>query len=173
MKPNNIRTNSNIHAKNIIVLDEAGVKLGMFDNAIAVNMASERGLDLIEISFDKNKNEAVCRIADYGKFMFEKKKKEKQQGKIQRENAIQVKEIQLRPTTDDNDLKIKARKASEFLTDGERVRVVMRLRHRELSHKDVGMLAMKNFLTNLEPDSVEKHPHFEGNNLVVILFKGR
>jgi translation initiation factor IF-3 len=170
---NKVKVNSQINAKSILLIEEDGTKLGAISHYDALKLAQEKGLDLIEMSHNKNTGESVCRLADFGKYLYEKKKKEKEQDKQQRQSAIDVKEIQLRPTTDTHDIEIKAKKTLKFLENGDRVKVILQLSGRQITHKDVGKKKIEEFLTFVNPEDVEKPLYFEGNNMVIILFKKR
>lgn len=171
---NQAKINFAVMAKSIIIIEEDGTKIGPLTNQSAQVLAVERGLDLIEININKTTDEAICKIDDYSKFLYNKKKKEKIASKQQREKAIDTKEIQLRANIDDNDLGIKAKKALQFLDDGDRVRVILSMKNRELSHKDIGEATINRFLAFITSvDDVEKPLHNEGNNLVAVLFRKR
>ena len=170
---NSDKINFAIMAKSIIVIEEDGTKVGPLTNQAAQVMAADRGLDLIEININKNTDEAICKIDDYSKFVYNKKKKEKLALKQQREKSIDTKEIQLRANIDDNDLNIKAKKALQFLDDGDRVKVVLTMRNRELSHKDLGEAVMSKFINYFSTDDTENPVHSESNNIVATLFRKR
>jgi translation initiation factor IF-3 len=168
-----VKVNSQINAKSILLIEEDGTKLGSFAHYDALKLAQEKGLDLIEMSHNKATGESICKIADYGKFLYSKKKKEKEQDKHQRQSAIDLKEIQLRPTTDSHDLEIKAKKSLNFLDDGDRVKVILKLSGRQVTHKDVGKKKIDEFLSFVNAEDIEKSLYFEGNDMVVILFRKR
>jgi len=171
---NKDRLNLSISAKTIIIIQEDGTKLPPMTNQSAQKLAADQGLDLLEVNINNTTSEAICKLVDYGKFMYAKKKKEKEADKIQREKAVDSKEIQLRQNTEEHDLAIKAKKALQFLDDGDRVRVILSMRNRELSHKDVGEKTIKAFLALItDQEDIEKPMYYEGNNLVAILFRKR
>jgi translation initiation factor IF-3 len=171
---NQAKINFAVMAKSIIIIEEDGTKLPAMSNQSAQVLAADRGLDLIEININNATDEAICKIADYAKFLYLKKKKEKLASKQQREKAIDNKEIQLRANTDDGDIEVKAKKAIQFLDNGDRVKVILSMRNRELSHKDVGENTIKKFLSFItSPDDIENPLHNEGNNLVAVLFRKR
>lgn len=170
---NKVKVNSQINAKTILLIEEDGTKLGSFSHYDALKMAQEKSLDLIEMSHNKTTCESICKIADYGKFLYEKKKKEKEQDRHQRQSAIDLKEVQLRPTTNTHDLEIKAKKSLNFLDSGDRVKVILQISGRQVTRKDVGKKKMEEFLTFINQEDIEKPLYFEGNNMVVILFKKR
>lgn len=129
-------------------------------------MANSKNLDLVQIS--PNENPPVCKIMDYGKFRYEQARKEKEAKKKQK--TIVVKEVRLRPGIEQNDLNTKANNAIKFLKKGDKVKVELRFRGRELGHKDIGKEVMLKFLDIIkEFGEPTKAPAFEGNNMVVII----
>lgn len=128
-------------------------------------MAQDEGLDLVEVS--PNVSPPVCRIIDYGKFMFDQNKKAKEQSRKQRQ--IQTKEIQLRPVTDEGDYQIKLRNAIRFLQEGDKVRVVMKYRGREMLHQDIGKQYMERVTKDLtDHGTLEGNAQMEGKQMIVI-----
>lgn len=129
-------------------------------------MAAKKNLDLAMIS--PNAELPVCRIMDYGKFRYEQARKEKEAKKKQK--VVVVKEVRLRPGIGDNDLKTKSNNAIKFLQKGDKVKVELRFRGRELGHKDIGKEVMMKFIELVsEFGEPNKAPKFEGNNMVVII----
>ncbi|CZR96043.1 Translation initiation factor IF-3 [Clostridioides difficile] len=129
-------------------------------------MATSKNLDLVQIS--PNANPPVCKIMDYGKFRYEQARKDKEAKKKQKN--IVVKEVRLRPGIEQNDLNTKANNAIKFLKKGDKVKVELRFRGRELGHKDIGKEVMLKFLDIIkEFGEPTKAPAFEGNNMVVII----
>lgn len=129
-------------------------------------MAAKKNLDLAMIS--PNAEPPVCRIMDYGKFRYEQSRKEKEAKKKQK--VVVVKEVRLRPGIGDNDLKTKSNNAIKFLQKGDKVKVELRFRGRELGHKDIGKEVMMKFIELVsEFGEPNKAPKFEGNNMVVII----
>ncbi|CEI74032.1 Translation initiation factor IF-3 [Romboutsia hominis] len=129
-------------------------------------IANERNLDLVMIS--PNAQPPVCRIMDYGKYKYEQARKEKESKKKQK--VVTVKEVRLRPGIESNDLNTKANNAIKFLKKGDKVKVELRFRGRELGHKDLGKEVMLKFIDIVkEFGEPAKPPKFEGNNMVVII----
>ncbi len=129
-------------------------------------MAAKKNLDLAMIS--PNAEPPVCRIMDYGKYRYEQARKEKEAKKKQK--VVVVKEVRLRPGIGDNDLKTKSNNAIKFLQKGDKVKVELRFRGRELGHKDIGKEVMMKFIELVsEFGEPNKAPKFEGNNMVVII----
>jgi translation initiation factor IF-3 len=129
-------------------------------------MTEKAGLDLVEIS--PNADPPVCRVMDYGKFLYEDSKRKAAARKNQKQ--IQVKEIKFRPGTDIGDYDIKLRKLTEFLVSGDKTKVTIRFRGREMAHKDLGMILLKKIEGDLkELGSVEQFPKLEGRQMVMVL----
>jgi len=143
-----------------------GEQVGIVSAAEANRLAEEAELDLVKIS--PNANPPVCRIMDYGKFKFDQAKREKEQRKKQK--VIELKEIQLSMTIDQRDLEIKAKSADKFLTQGNKVKVVLKMRGRQQAYSARGIEIVKSFyeiVKNL--GTCEKEPKVEGRNVVVII----
>ncbi|HBG7747017.1 TPA: translation initiation factor IF-3 [Clostridioides difficile] len=158
--------NEQIKDKEIRVLSPTGEQLGVMPTKEAQAMANSKNLDLVQIS--PNANPPVCKIMDYGKFRYEQARKEKEAKKKQK--TIVVKEVRLRPGIEQNDLNTKANNAIKFLKKGDKVKVELRFRGRELGHKDIGKEVMLKFLDIIkEFGEPTKAPVFEGNNMVVII----
>jgi translation initiation factor IF-3 len=148
------------------LIDEQGNQVGIVRTQEALQMARDRGLDLMEIS--PNASPPVCKIADYGKFKYEKKKKEAQARKKQ--TVIKVKEVQLRPQTEDHDLDYKFKNVRQFLEDGDKAKITIMFRGREIAYQDQGYKIMKQ-LQELMKDIavVEAYPKLEGKKMIMIL----
>ncbi|KFZ38435.1 translation initiation factor IF-3 [Shewanella mangrovi] len=132
----------------------------------AQQQADEQGLDLVEIS--PNAEPPVCRIMDYGKFLFDKAKAQKEQKKKQKQ--VQVKEVKFRPGTDENDYQVKLRNLIRFLEDGDKAKVTLRFRGRELAHQGLGMDLLNRIKADLDEVAVvESFPKMEGRQAVMVL----
>jgi translation initiation factor IF-3 len=148
------------------VVNHDGEQLGIVSIEKANQLAEEAKLDLVEIA--PNAEPPVCRIMDYGKFRFEEGKKLQQAKKKQKQ--IQVKEIKFRPGTDIGDYKIKLRKLTEFLEEGDRVKVTLRFRGREMAHQELGLELLQRVKTDLEEIGVvEQEPRSEGRMMVMVM----
>lgn len=148
------------------MIDAEGAQVGVVSVREAKQMAYEAELDLVEIS--PGAEPPVCRIMDYGKFRFELNKKQAAAKKKQKQ--IQVKEVKFRPGTDEGDYQVKLRNLIRFLTDGDKAKVTVRFRGRELSHKELGMDLLKRVETDLmEHATVEQFPKMEGKQLSMTL----
>jgi translation initiation factor IF-3 len=132
----------------------------------AQNLADEAGVDLVEIS--PNAEPPVCRIMDYGKFLFDKAKAQKEQKKKQKQ--VQVKEIKFRPGTDENDYQVKLRNLIRFLEDGDKAKITLRFRGREMAHQNLGMDLLNRIKTDLDEYAiVESFPKMEGRQAIMVL----
>ena len=132
----------------------------------AIVMAEDAGLDLVEIS--PNANPPVCKIMDFGKFKYEQQKRESEARKKQK--IIEIKEVKFRPNTDTNDYEVKMRNVFKFLENGDKVKVTLRFRGREMAHQDLGMEMMKRVEADLEElAQVEQYPKMEGRQMIMVL----
>jgi translation initiation factor IF-3 len=143
-----------------------GEQAGIMDIRQAQEMAEDVGLDLVEIA--PNGEPPVCRIMDYGKFRFEQAKKASLAKKKQK--LIQVKEVKFRPGTEEADYQVKMRNVRRFLDEGDKVKVTLRFRGRELAHKELGAAMLKRIETELAEDiNVEQYPRMEGRQMVMMI----
>jgi translation initiation factor IF-3 len=148
------------------VIDQDGEQIGIVSIEEAKQTAEEARLDLVEIA--PNAEPPVCRIMDYGKFRFEENKKLQQAKKKQKQT--QVKEIKFRPGTDVGDYRIKLRKLIEFLEEGDRVKVTLRFRGREMAHQELGLEMLVRLKGDLEEHGVvEQEPRSEGRLMVMVM----
>lgn len=158
--------NEQIREKEVRLLSEDGEQLGVVEISKARAMAQEKNLDLVNIA--PTAKPPVCKIMDYGKFKYEQAKKDKEAKKKQK--VVNVKEVRLRPRIEVHDLDTKCKMAIKFLEKGDKVKVLVRFRGRELGHKDMGKEVIDKFLEMLSDfGSLEKPAKFEGNNLVAIV----
>jgi translation initiation factor IF-3 len=158
--------NDEIASPTVRLIDAEGNQAGVVSIREAKQMAYEAELDLVEIS--PGAEPPVCRIMDYGKFRFELNKK--QQAAKKKQKQIQVKEIKFRPGTDVGDYQVKLRNLIRFLSDGDKAKVTVRFRGRELSHKELGMDLLKQIEVDLsEHASVEQFPKMEGKQMSMTL----
>ncbi|MBP6121810.1 MULTISPECIES: translation initiation factor IF-3 [Providencia] len=164
-RPN--RINDEIRATEIRVTGLDGEALGIMSVREALTKAEEAGVDLVEIS--PNAEPPVCRIMDYGKHLYEKSKSQKEQKKKQK--VVQVKEIKFRPGTDEGDYQVKLRSLIRFLEDGDKAKVTLRFRGREMAHQQIGMEVLNRIKVDLEElVTVESFPsRIEGRQMVMVL----
>lgn len=143
-----------------------GAQLGIMASADALNLAFEKDLDLVKIS--PNATPPVCKIMDYGKFRFEQIKKEKEAKKNQR--VVEIKEVRMSPGIDVADFNVKLKNAQKFLTEGNRVKVTVRFRGREMAHTSIGEDLLKQFGASCaELANVEKNPKLDGRHMSMFL----
>ncbi len=132
----------------------------------AVKLAEEAGLDLVEVS--PNAKPPVCKILDYGKYKYEQQKKASEARKKQK--TVDVKEVKIRPGIEEHDYQVKMRNARKFLTNGDKVKVTMRFRGREMAHQDIGMDLLKRMVEELSDISkVDLQPKMEGRQIIMVL----
>lgn len=161
-----LRVNRDIRAPQIRVIDEEGTMLGVMTVPEGVRLAEERGLDLLEIA--PTATPPTCKIMDYGKWKYENKKK--QTAARKKQVIVQIKEIQIRPRTDQHDLDTKMRHAREFILDGDKVKVNMRFMGREMAHQEQGMALMRKVIATLGDIALaETNPKMEGKQMFLIL----
>ena len=162
--------NEEIRDKEVRVIGEAGQQLGIMSAREALQLAEEAGLDLVKIA--PTAQPPVCRIVDYGKFKYEQIRKEKEAKKKQK--VTEVKEIRLSPNIDTNDLNTKMNAARKFLAKGDRVKVTLRFRGREMAHMNTSKHILDDFAENLSDIAVmEKAPKVEGRSMTMFLTEKR
>ena len=160
------RINGEIMAPKVRLINETGDMVGVVGSREAIQMAEEVGLDLIEVS--PNAEPPVCKIADYGKYKYEAQKKANEARKKQK--VIEVKEIKMRPGIDDHDYDVKMRAMRKFLDEGDKVKVTLRFRGREMVHQDLGMKVLHRVRDDLELTSkIEQFPKMEGRQMTMVL----
>ncbi|WP_349569721.1 translation initiation factor IF-3 [Azotobacter salinestris] len=158
--------NENISAREVRLIGVDGEQIGIVSIDEALRVAEEAKLDLVEISADAVP--PVCRIMDYGKHLFEKKKQVAAAKKNQKQ--VQIKEIKFRPGTEEGDYQVKLRNLVRFLNDGDKAKVSLRFRGREMAHQELGMELLKRVETDLaEFGTVEQHPKLEGRQLMMVI----
>ena len=166
------RLNDDIRVPNVRLIDSAGEQVGIVSIEDALDRAGDEGMDLVEL--DGTADPPVCRIMDYGKWKFDLSKKQSAAKKKQKQ--IQVKEIKFRPGTDEGDYQIKLRNLKRFLEDGDKVKVTLRFRGREMAHQELGLELLQRVETDLEEwANVEQRPKMEGRLMVMTMApkKGR
>lgn len=160
------RVNDKIRAPEIRLIGADGENIGVVSPARALDLADEAGLDLVEIS--PNANPPVCKIMDFGKYKYEQQKRESEARKKQK--VIEVKEVKFRPNTDTNDYDVKMRNVFKFLEHGDKVKVTLRFRGREMAHQELG----RNLLERVAEDvkligKIENMPKMEGRQMVMMI----
>ena len=160
--------NGQIRAKDVQLISETGEKLGMVPLARALDLAGEKKLDLVLVS--PNSQIPVCKIMNYGKYKFEQSKKEKEAKKKQK--VQETKELRITPNIEEHDFGFKAKNAKKFIEDGNKVKITVRFRGRELNNVKMGENVLNDFAKELEDVAVvEKAPKLEGKNMFIILAK--
>jgi len=158
--------NEQIRDKEIRLIDEEGNQVGVVSSKEAQKMADEKKLDLVKIA--PTAKPPVCKIMDYGKYRYDMVKKEKEAKKKQK--VIEVKELRLSPNIDTHDVQVKVKKAMEFLKDGDKVKVSIRFRGREIGHSKTAMIILEDFAKEVaEVGVVDKAPKMEAKSLVMFL----
>ncbi|MDD3268473.1 MAG: translation initiation factor IF-3 [Syntrophomonadaceae bacterium] len=160
------RVNEEIRVKEVRLISETGEQLGIVPIRQALDMALEKEMDLVEVA--PSAKPPVCRLMDYGKFKFEQSKREKEARKKQK--IISVKEVKMRPNIEEHDFQVKAKNARKFLSAGDKVKVTIMFRGREITHPEIGeKLSIKLTEQLADISTVEKAPKIEGRNMVTIL----
>jgi translation initiation factor IF-3 len=160
------RINDEIRNREIQLIDVDGTNKGTVDIQTALKMAQEAGLDLVEIS--PNNNPPVCKILDHGKYKFQAQKKAAEARK--RQKVVEIKEIKLRPMIDDHDYDVKMKAMQRFFEEGDKVKVTLRFRGREMAHQELGTQLLNRVKDDVaEIAKVEQDPRFEGRQVVMVL----
>lgn len=160
------RVNMEITSAKVRLVDENGEMIGVVTRFEGIQMAQKAGLDLVEVS--PNADPPVCKILDYGKYKYEQQKKRAEAKKKQK--VVEIKEIQMRPGIDANDFQVKCRAIRRFIEDGDKVKVTMRFRGREISHHEIGMEVLKRLCEMFEESAkIELMPRLEGKQMIMVL----
>ena len=158
--------NEEIRDKEVRLIGETGEQLGILSSREALNIAEESGLDLVKIS--PNATPPVCKVMNYGKFLFEQNKRAKEAKKNQK--VVEIKEVWLSMTIDVGDLNVKAKQAQKFLSAGNKVKVSIRMRGRQMAHAELGLEVMTRFYEIVKDyGTMEKNPLTEGRNIWMML----
>ena len=163
---NDLMINEEIRDREVRVVDQNGEQLGVMSSRDALALAEERQLDLVKIA--PQAHPPVCKLMDYGKYRFEQSKKEREFRKNQK--VITVKEVRLSATIEDHDIDVKFRNAVKFLKDGNKVKVTIRFRGRQITHSEIGRQVMNEFADRIkEYGTVDKAPQIEGRNMSMFI----
>lgn len=161
-----MRINEEIRAREVRVVADEGEQLGIMSGRDALNLALERHMDLVEIA--PNAKPPVCRIMDYGKYRYEQQKRDKEARKKQK--SFDIKEVKLRPGIEDHDFDVKFKNAVRFLEDGDKVKITIMFRGRELSHPELGEVLLIKMAKQLEDLAIiERAAKLEGKNMIMIV----
>ena len=162
----NYQINDEIRDKEVRVISDNGEQLGIMSAAEALRVAEERDLDLVKIA--PGSNPPVCKIMDYGKYRFEQSKREKEAKKNQ--HVIEVKEIRMSPSIGENDFNTKLKNGQKFLSGGDRLKVTVRFRGREMAHTNIGEQLLRDFAAKCaDIANLDKQPKLEGRNMSIFL----
>jgi translation initiation factor IF-3 len=165
-EPTGPRINDAIRVREVRLIDENGQNQGVVNRVDAQTRAEQAGLDLVEISPDAEP--PVCKIMDFGKFKYQEQKKAAEARKKQK--IVEIKEIKLRPNIDDHDYDVKMKSIRRFFDEGDKVKVTLRFRGREMAHQSLGMEVLKRVKADTEAIAkVESEPRFEGRQMVMVL----
>ncbi len=165
-RPKGPRANERIRSQQVQVISNDGANLGILQTQEAINIAKQKGLDLIEIS--PNANPPVCRIIDIGKYKYDLQKKANKAKKKQK--IVNLKEIKLRPVTEIHDYSFKIKNAQKFLEKGDKVKFTVKFKGREMQHTNLGNDLMKRIIKDIaEVGKIEVNPKFEGRQIIMII----
>lgn len=165
-EPSGPRINDAIRAREVRLIDETGQNVGVVSRQDALDRATQAGMDLVEISPDAQP--PVAKILDFGKFKYQEQKKAAEARK--RQKIVEIKEIKLRPNIDDHDYDVKMKAIKRFFEEGDKVKVTLRFRGREMAHQSLGMEVLRRVKADLDAISkVESEPRFEGRQMVMVL----
>ena len=160
------RVNEEIRAREVQLIDATGHNHGPTPIETALSRAQEAGLDLVEIA--PNSSPPVCKLLDYGKYKYQAQKKAAEARKHQK--IVEIKEIKMRPAIDDHDYDVKMRSIKRFFEEGDKVKITLRFRGREMAHQQLGMEVLQRVKGDLEPIAkVESEPRLEGRQMVMVL----
>jgi translation initiation factor IF-3 len=160
------RVNEEIRIPQVRLIDQDGEMQGVMTAREAMMRAFQVGLDLVEIS--PNADPPVCKILDFGKFKYEQQKKKNEAKKKQK--VIEIKEIKVRPNIDENDYQVKMRAMKSFIDEGDKVKVTLRFRGREMAHQDIGVRVLERIRAEMDTTSkVEQMPRMENRQMVMVL----
>ena len=163
---NDLMINEEIRDREVRVVDENGEQLGVMAIRQALELAEEKQLDLVKIA--PQARPPVCKLMDYGKYHFEQSKREREIRKNQK--VITIKEVRLSATIEDHDVEVKFKNAVKFLKDGNKVKVTIRFRGRQITHSEIGLEVMQNFAERIKDYGVvERRPTTEGCNMFMVL----
>ncbi|GAB0150489.1 translation initiation factor 3 (bIF-3) [Marichromatium gracile] len=164
--PKRNRVNKEINVQEVRLIGADGNQVGVVSTREALTLAQEASLDLVEIV--PNADPPVCRLMDFGRFLFDQKKKKNEAKKKQKQ--VQVKEVKFRPGTDQGDYQVKLRNLTRFLQEGDKAKVTMRFRGREHAHRELGLELLRRVESDLaEISTVEQQPQMEGRQMVMVL----
>ena len=158
--------NDRINAKSVRVISEKGEMVGVLETREAIKMAFDQGLDLVQVS--PNASPPVCKIIDYGKYKYQLQKKQAEAKKKQK--TFEVKEVKLRPGIEDHDYEVKLKSIQRFLNEGDKVKITLRFKGREMAYHQRGMDVLKKLESEIEPlAKIEQVPTLEGKQMIMVV----
>lgn len=165
-KPDGPRINDDINVPQVLLIDHTGEKRGVVKTDEAIAIAADAGLDLVEVS--PNTTPPVCKILDYGKYKYQQQKKKAEAKKKQK--VVEIKEIKMRPNIDDHDYQVKVKAMKRFFEEGDKVKVTLRFRGREMAHQDRGADLLKRVQDDFDDIAkVEQYPKMEGRQIMMVM----
>lgn len=168
---NRVLANRDIRAREVRLIGAEGDNLGVWPYFRALNSAQDQSLDLILINGATNP--PVCKIGDLGKYKYDLQKRQKEQDKKSRESRIELKEVQLRPGIDKHDLEVKIKHIKEWLVEGDKVKIVVKFRGREMANTAQGRIIIDNILSQVPTAKLEGASEMQGNRMIATLFQGK
>lgn len=164
---NRVLSNREIRAREVRVIDHNGQNIGILNFFKALGLAEEQGLDLIMIN--PQSNPPVCKIGDVGKYKYDQQKRQREQDKKNRENRVDLKEVQLRPAIGTHDLDIKIKHIKEWIDEGDKVKIIIKFRGREMANQELGHGIIENILSQVPDAKLEGKSEIQGNRLTAVL----
>jgi translation initiation factor IF-3 len=168
---NRVLSNREIRAREVRLINSDGNNMGVLPYFKALNTAQDQGLDLILIN--GGVHPPVCKIGDLGKYKYDMQKRQKELDKKSRENRVEIKEVQLRLGIDKHDLDVKIKHIKEWLTEGDKVKIVIRFRGREMANTAQGITIIDNILNQVPTAKLEGNSEMQGNRMTATLFQGK
>lgn len=162
-----------IRSPKVTCIDHNNQNLGLIPTYQALKIAEENNLDLVQVNNGDKNVFPTCKILNYGKFKYELSKNKKAAAKKQKESEIKIKEIKFRPTTDLNDLKLKAKHAEDFIKDNYKVKISMVFKGREVSHQEIAMETFNTFISFVSNVKISGTPSMEGKNFIAMIEKNK
>lgn len=168
---NRILSNREIRAREVRLIGADGANLGIYPFFKALDQAADQSLDLILIN--PQSNPPICKIGDVGRYKYDLQKREKEQNKKARENRVDIKEVQIRPAIDTHDLDVKMKHIKEWLEEGDKVRIIIKFRGREMANTGTGFEILNNILAEMPSAKIEGKSELQGNRITATLYQGK
>ena len=168
---NRVLSNREIRSREVRLIDNNGQNLGIMNFFKALGMAEEQGLDLILIN--SQPNPPICKIGDVGKYKYDLQKRQKELDKKNRENRVDIKEVILRPAIDSHDLEVKIKHIKEWISEGDKVKIIIKFRGREMANQSMGHNIIESILNQVPAAKLEGKSELQGNKLTAVIFQGK